>query len=223
MAAVGAAAVLAIDSAELVVELCLVQAVSAKRPAPKSNSRRFTYLDYGAVSPILAHMEDLALRSVVTPIGRIGLIGTASALTRVLFPAEFAELEEHADLKLPRLLPTDQSHPASALLAEAAEQFSGYFTGKRREFSLPLAPLGTPWQLQVWQGLRAIPYGQRWSYGQLAAHLGRPKAARAVGSANGRNPLPIVFPCHRVIAASGSLGGFSGGLDIKTWLLDLES
>ncbi|MGL4832405.1 MAG: methylated-DNA--[protein]-cysteine S-methyltransferase [Propionibacteriaceae bacterium] len=168
-------------------------------------------------------MENLARRSIATPIGRIGLIGTADALARVLFPADLAEREQRSSPELPLLLTPDQKHPAAALLAEAAEQFSAYIAGERREFSLPLAPVGTPWQLQVWQGLRAIPYGQRWSYGQLASSIGRPTAARAVGSANGRNPLPIVIPCHRVIAAHGLLGGFSGGLDIKTWLLDLES
>uniref|UniRef100_UPI0012612E51 methylated-DNA--[protein]-cysteine S-methyltransferase n=2 Tax=Pseudomonas TaxID=286 RepID=UPI0012612E51 len=86
----------------------------------------------------------------------------------------------------------------------------------------PLAPRGTPFQLAVWQALAEIPHGRTWSYGQLASHLGRPQAMRAVGAANGRNPLPIVLPCHRVIGASGALTGFGGGLPTKQFLLELE-
>lgn len=110
-------------------------------------------------------------------------------------------------------------HP---LLHRAREQLGEYFAGRRRSFDLPLAPQGTPFQREVWHALTAIPYGKTASYGQLAARIGRPSASRAVGAANGRNPLPIVLPCHRVIGASGALAGFGGGLPVKQFLLELE-
>lgn len=102
------------------------------------------------------------------------------------------------------------------------QQLEEYFAGKRQAFDLDLAPAGTPFQLKVWRALRRIPYGETWSYGQLAQRVGNVKAARAVGAANGQNPLPIVVPCHRVIGANGSLTGFGGGLSIKQKLLELE-
>jgi methylated-DNA-[protein]-cysteine S-methyltransferase len=109
------------------------------------------------------------------------------------------------------------------LLVETARQLEEYFAGTRREFDLPLGPVGTPFQLQVWAGLRTIPYGQTWSYGELATAIGKgPLASRAVGLANGANPLSIIVPCHRVIGADGSLTGFGGGLERKRILLDLE-
>src|ERR1700688_3149557 len=101
-------------------------------------------------------------------------------------------------------------------------QLREYFAGKRTEFSLPLAPEGTAFQRSVWRQLQAIPYGETISYGELARRVGNPKASRAVGSANGANPLPIVIPCHRVIAGDGTLGGFGGGLPTKQTLLALE-
>ncbi len=110
-------------------------------------------------------------------------------------------------------------HP---LIERTRQQLDQYFDGTRRDFDLPLAPLGTAFQREVWLALAAIPYGQTLSYAQLAARVGRPAASRAVGAANGRNPLPIVLPCHRVIGADGSLTGFSGGLPIKRFLLQLE-
>src|SRR6476469_7753136 len=109
-----------------------------------------------------------------------------------------------------------------ALLREAAAQLDDYFAGKRRTFDLPLAPRGTEFQLDVWQALRAIPYAETISYAQLATRIGKPSAMRAVGAANGRNPLPIVVPCHRVIGADGTLTGFGGGLPTKHFLLKLE-
>lgn len=108
------------------------------------------------------------------------------------------------------------------LLREAERQLREYFAGKRRSFDLPLAPKGTPFQREVWQALASIPYGRTSSYGELAARVGRPSASRAIGAANGRNPLPIVLPCHRVIGADGSLTGFGGGLPTKQFLLKLE-
>ena len=112
---------------------------------------------------------------------------------------------------------------SDAALDAAAVQLREYFAGHRRDFELPLAPAGTAFQRAVWQALAKIPYGQTCSYAELARAVGRPKAVRAVGAANGRNPLPIVLPCHRVIGADGSLTGFGGGLPTKVALLRLES
>jgi methylated-DNA-[protein]-cysteine S-methyltransferase len=110
-------------------------------------------------------------------------------------------------------------HP---LLERLRVQLHEYFAGSRRAFDLPLAPRGTPFQREVWHTLATIPYGETVSYAQLAARVGRPTAMRAVGAANGRNPLPIVLPCHRVIGANGALTGFGGGLATKEFLLRLE-
>jgi len=107
--------------------------------------------------------------------------------------------------------------------AEVTRQLDGYFAGDRTEFDLPLHPTGTPFQLEVWEALTAIPYGEVRSYGQVAEQLGRPGASRAVGLANGRNPIAVIVPCHRVIGASGSLTGYGGGLHRKRLLLDLEA
>lgn len=109
------------------------------------------------------------------------------------------------------------------LLRETAAQLAAYFDGERRQFDLPLGPVGTPFQEQVWAALSTIPYGDTWSYGELAAAIGKsPAASRAVGLANGSNPIPVVIPCHRVIGADGTLTGFGGGLPRKRYLLDLE-
>lgn len=109
-----------------------------------------------------------------------------------------------------------------AALRAARSQLEEYFAGGRREFDLPLAPRGTAFQREVWRTLATIPYGETISYAQLAQRVGKPTAMRAVGAANGRNPLPIVLPCHRVIGADGSLTGFGGGLPTKQFLLQLE-
>ena len=111
----------------------------------------------------------------------------------------------------------------SPLMLEALRQFRLYFAGKLQAFDLPLEMAGTDFQKRVWKALRNIPYGETRSYGQLAAEIGAPRAVRAVGAANGRNPIPIIVPCHRVIGASGKLVGFGGGLEWKRFLLDLEA
>jgi methylated-DNA-[protein]-cysteine S-methyltransferase len=108
------------------------------------------------------------------------------------------------------------------VLCATREQLLEYFAGTRRDFDLPLAPQGTAFQMDVWRMLATIPFGETWSYRDLARAIGKPDAMRAVGAANGRNPLPIVLPCHRVIGADGSLTGFGGGLPIKEALLRLE-
>jgi methylated-DNA-[protein]-cysteine S-methyltransferase len=106
--------------------------------------------------------------------------------------------------------------------ADAIAQLRAYFAGELRTFELPLAPHGTPFQRRVWDALLAIPYGTTTTYGRLAQQLGDPRAVRAVGLANGRNPIPIIIPCHRVIGANGSLIGYGGGLERKQWLLERE-
>lgn len=110
-----------------------------------------------------------------------------------------------------------------APFTETIRQLQAYFRGELEEFDLPLALIGTPFQLRVWERLQAIPYGQTISYGELAEQIGKPKAARAVGLANGSNPIPIIIPCHRVIGSDGRLTGYGGGLSIKEKLLSFES
>lgn len=142
-----------------------------------------------------------------SPLGRLGLMGEGEALTALTLPNQ----------PVPRI--TERETP---LLGEARRQLAAYFAGKLREFDLPLRPEGTPFRLRVWDELRKIPYGQVISYGELARRVGRPGAARAVGGANHHNPIAIIIPCHRVIAAGGALCGYGGGLELKRALLELE-
>jgi methylated-DNA-[protein]-cysteine S-methyltransferase len=108
------------------------------------------------------------------------------------------------------------------LLEKARRELAEWFAGERTTFSLPLRPRGTPFQLEVWRALCEIPFGETRTYGEIAARLGRPSASRAVGAANGRNPIGIVVPCHRVIGADGTLTGYAGGMERKRWLLEHE-
>jgi len=135
-----------------------------------------------------------------------------------------ADADELVGLYLPNAedVPAAQEKSTPVLRA-AAVQLDEYFAGTRRDFDLPLAPRGTAFQERVWRALLAIRYGETWSYGALAKKIGRPAASRAVGAANGRNPIAIIVPCHRVIGASGDLTGYGGGLDIKRWLLAHEA
>jgi len=112
---------------------------------------------------------------------------------------------------------------AERVFGVVTSQLAEYFAGTRQTFDLPLAPVGTEFQLAVWQQLRAIPYGETFTYGEVALRLGNPRAVRAVGLANGRNPLSIVVPCHRVIGANGAMTGFGGGIERKEFLLGLEN
>ncbi len=146
-----------------------------------------------------------------SPVGRLLLAGSGGALKVIAFPSGSGTRRPEADW-------IEEDAP----FAEAAGQLREYFAGDRRRFDLPLTPEGTPFQLQVWEQLRLIPYGRTISYGELARRIGNPRASRAVGLANSRNPLPIVIPCHRVIGSDGRLTGFGGGLAIKQRLLDLE-
>ena len=120
------------------------------------------------------------------------------------------------------VLPQAEWQRDDAALAPFVEQFAAYFAGRLRRFDLPLAATGTPFQQAVWQALCDIPYGETRSYGDIARTIGKPNAVRAVGAANGRNPLSIIIPCHRVIGQNGSLTGYAGGLPIKQALLTLE-
>jgi methylated-DNA-[protein]-cysteine S-methyltransferase len=113
-----------------------------------------------------------------------------------------------------------ETHP---VLEEAARQLRAYFAGALYRFDLPLAPRGTPFQLRVWQAVESVPYGETRSYRDIAERIGSPKSVRAVGAANGANPLPLVIPCHRIVGAGGALTGFGGGLPLKRRLLELEA
>lgn len=141
-----------------------------------------------------------------TPIGRIGIETDGKHITA---------LHLHCDCR--------EESSADPLIAEALRQLREYFAGARREFELPLAPAGTPFQLRVWAALRRIPYGKTASYGEIAAAVGCPKGPRAVGMANNRNPIAIFIPCHRVIGANGKPVGYAGGLEAKRRLLELEA
>lgn len=146
-----------------------------------------------------------------TPIGPLTIAGDGHALTHVLFPQNRYDVAGRAGWS---------ADPAP--LRDARRQLLQFLRGERTTFDLCLAPRGTPFQRRVWQALADIPFGHTWSYQALAAHVGQPTAARAVGAANGRNPLPIVLPCHRVIGRNGALTGFAGGLPTKAALLRLE-
>lgn len=156
---------------------------------------------------------------VDTSIGRIGIAENGKAVTGLWFAGKTDSGmagSSKVNLQQAKLAETP-------LLKEAAAQLKEYFGGTRREFDLPLALEGTAFQRAVWEALLTIPYGETRSYGQIAQNIGNPKACRAVGMANNRNPIAIIVPCHRVIGASGKLVGYGGGLDIKERLLALEN
>jgi methylated-DNA-[protein]-cysteine S-methyltransferase len=147
-----------------------------------------------------------------SPLGRLLLVGTADRLHRIGFPRGRRSRRPEPGWKA-----------AEAPFRDAIRQLRAYFSGRSRTFDLPVTLVGTPFQRSVWRALRRVPYNRTISYGELARRVGRPGAARAVGAATGRNPLPIVIPCHRVIGADGKLTGFGGGLPAKRTLLDLEA
>lgn len=155
----------------------------------------------------------LAFRTFASPLGPLKLVAGGDALVAILWAQD-----DPARVPLGPMA-EDESHP---VLAEAARQLGEYFAGARRAFDLPLAFRGTDFQKQVWAALCAIPHGETRSYGDIARAIGRPSAVRAVGAANGRNPISIVAPCHRVIGTNGALTGFAGGLEAKRFLLRLE-
>ncbi|NSC24961.1 methylated-DNA--[protein]-cysteine S-methyltransferase [Streptomyces albus subsp. chlorinus] len=146
-----------------------------------------------------------------SPVGPLTLVATDGTLSGI-----YMEPHRHR----PAQETFGQRDPGA--FGEVTEQLGEYFAGDRKEFTVPLAPEGTAFQHTVWEALRTIPYGETLSYGQLAERIGRPGAARAVGLANGRNPLSIVVPCHRVIGSTGQLTGYGGGIERKRHLLDFE-
>jgi methylated-DNA-[protein]-cysteine S-methyltransferase len=150
-------------------------------------------------------------RILDTPLGPLTLVGHDETLQQIRFPRPGGEPD----------IP-EGSTACGSSLAAASKQLGEYFEGSRRVFELAVAPEGTPFQQTVWKALQDIPWGETRSYGAVSAAIGRAGAARAVGAANGRNPIPIVIPCHRVIGSDGSLTGFAGGLQIKRQLLALE-
>lgn len=145
-----------------------------------------------------------------SPVGPLTLVEEDGALAAVRFQPD---------------LPRDAASfalPSTPLLRQAAAELREYFVGQRRQFTVPLAPKGTPFQQKVWKALQEVPYGETRSYKEIAIAAGNEKACRAVGMANNRNPLPIFIPCHRVVGSDGKLVGYAGGLDVKTFLLELE-
>jgi methylated-DNA-[protein]-cysteine S-methyltransferase len=159
------------------------------------------FLEQIADAPARWHRVD-------SPLGELQLVGDGRSLTRL-------EMS-------PRSIPAGASHDPEAF-GDVEAQLDAYFTGELTEFDVPLAPAGSGFQLAVWAALTRIPYGDTASYGEIAAEVGRPDAVRAVGSTNGRNPIAVIIPCHRVIGADGTLVGYGGGLPRKRLLLELEA
>ena len=155
--------------------------------------------------------EALEYTWMETPVGRLLVAGYEGGLRYVLFGEGRSEVK-----------PQPGWREDAARLTDAVRQLGAYFAGELRRFDLPLAPAGTPFQQRVWQELLTIPYGETISYGELARRIGKPTGSRAVGLANGANPISIVIPCHRVIGTDGKLTGYGGGLKNKEWLLALE-
>ncbi len=155
----------------------------------------------------------LARNIMPSPVGMLTLVASDAGLVAILWQDDDPRRVSLADVE------DAGDHP---VLAMAGGQLADYFAGRRRTFDLPLDFRGTDFQKSVWSALLAIPFGETRSYGDIARAIGRPSASRAVGAANGRNPISIVAPCHRVIGSNGALTGFAGGLEAKAWLLRLE-
>ncbi len=146
-----------------------------------------------------------------SPIGTLTLVATEEALLALYVKDEMMPIKDGAV--------KNDSHP---ILTETKKQLNEYFSGQRKNFDLPLSPEGTEFQNKAWNALSDIPYGEVWSYGQQATYLKSPNGQRAVGGANGKNPIPVIIPCHRVIGSTGKLTGFAGGMEMKMFLLKLE-
>ncbi len=167
-----------------------------------------------AASPVTVYYASLQ-----TPIGTLGLFSAGHGLMKLALPNEprsAAEAYIRRRLGPVTILEDETVHQA------ALEQLSAYFAGACRSFTVPLDPRGTPFQRLVWDAVAAVPYGQTRAYRDIARAIGQPAAVRAVGAANGANPLPVIIPCHRLIGANGSLTGYGGGIEIKRQLLALE-
>jgi methylated-DNA-[protein]-cysteine S-methyltransferase len=172
-------------------------------PAADTNRIRF----------VAAPATDIEVRywTVTSPIGELLLVGTSSALTGLYMVTQSSSMT-----------PEVHWERDDSWFGEVSAQLTAYFDGELSSFVLTVAPTGTEFQRRVWSQLALIPYGRTVSYGELAAEVGNPRAMRAVGTANGRNPIAVIVPCHRVIAAGGGIGGYGGGLERKRLLLDLE-
>lgn len=157
----------------------------------------------------------LAYKIIQSPVGDLKLVASDKGLVAILWDND----RPHHGVSLNEFVPNNQ-HP---VLVETERQLREYFAGKRKTFSVTLDMRGTPFQKNVWEALLAIPFGETRSYAQIANQLGNPRATRAVGAANGKNPVSIIVPCHRVIGSSGKLTGFGGGLENKAHLLNLEN
>ena len=151
---------------------------------------------------------------IETPIGAMEAVFEGDALSELRFVSRDRSVERQA--------PSPVEREKSSPYATTAKQLAEYFAGKRKTFDLVLAPKGTPFQLAVWNELTKIEYGDTISYAELAFRIGRPAAVRAVGAANGANPIPLIIPCHRVIGSNGTLTGYGGGIERKQWLLAHE-
>jgi methylated-DNA-[protein]-cysteine S-methyltransferase len=158
--------------------------------------------------------------TVKSPIGTLLVESDGRAITQITLPGKFTQKASMSPTSPNADNKTENKN--SAVLSRAVKQLDEYFAGKRTEFDLPLELEGTAFQKDVWLALAEIPYGKTISYAELASMVGRPSAFRAVGQANGANPIPIVLPCHRVIASGGGIGGYGGGLEMKRRLLALE-
>ena len=156
----------------------------------------------------------LSYKDIESPVGKLRLVASANALVAVLW-----ERERPDRLKLEAM----KFAPQQPILIETERQLSEYFVGRRTAFDLPLEPSGSEFQKKVWRALTEIPFGQKRTYLDLANAVGSPKAYRAIGAANGKNPISIIVPCHRVVGANGALTGFAGGLEAKAKLLALEA
>jgi methylated-DNA-[protein]-cysteine S-methyltransferase len=164
-----------------------------------------------------------AHRTIASPVGDLVLTATETGLTGVYFPTSRKQPFSLRRVSPHPLTPSPVGRGGTNdLLNRVEAQLNEYFAGSRTTFDLPLEPTGTDFQLSVWELLRRIPYGVTTSYGELARRLGDPKASRAVGAANGANPIPIIVPCHRVVGSKGELTGFGGGIERKRWLLEHE-
>jgi methylated-DNA-[protein]-cysteine S-methyltransferase len=157
--------------------------------------------------------KDYVFKTIESPIGRLRLVASNEGLAAILW-----EKEDPRRVRL-NILAKDENHP---MLLEAERQLKEYFSGQRKTFDLKLDFSGTEFQKKVWKALLTIPFGETRSYGQIARQIGNPSAVRAVGAANGKNPIAIIAPCHRVIGSTGELTGFAGGLEAKAHLLGLE-
>ena len=178
-----------------------------------------------ATASTTASTVPLSRATMTTPIGELTIVANARAIVAIRWDTDGDDREPDArnpvDAKLGDHF-VDVAAGQHSVLDRAVEQLTQYFDGVRTDFDLPLEPAGTAFQHQAWKALVQIPYGETISYGEQASMLGDKNKSRAVGAANGKNPIPIVVPCHRVVGSNGHLTGFAGGLNVKAWLLDHE-